>query len=332
MKNDNDFMDLRLDDLIALGPDESLAHHGIKGQKWGVRRFQNADRTWTAEGKIRYGSGRNERKNSHKVLLGSASKKVTNEDLQKKVTDIDHNKAGSNKGEIAKLALNVGLDLITLNPIGAAQDIVRIGQAAAAGIGEKAAERRKANAEIDEESGLPLKKRDMGADYDVRAVNPGFHNFNTNTKNNCVLCSTAFELRRRGFDVTAEKAAIGYNHEEYTKWFKGATMTSKGGLTLASSLGVPSIVKGRELFEWANPKLLAQGNGARGYLSVLLGPAAGHSMAYEVQGDKVIVYDAQCGKKKSLRSVMNASVDVGFTRLDNLEPDYEAMRKAGVIQ
>lgn len=32
-----------------------LYHHGIKGQKWGVRRFQNLDRTLTPEGKIRYG-------------------------------------------------------------------------------------------------------------------------------------------------------------------------------------------------------------------------------------------------------------------------------------
>ena len=32
-----------------------LAHYGIKGQKWGVRRFQNSDGTWTAEGKARYG-------------------------------------------------------------------------------------------------------------------------------------------------------------------------------------------------------------------------------------------------------------------------------------
>ena len=33
-----------------------LAHHGIKGQKWGVRRYQNLDGTWTEAGKKRYGS------------------------------------------------------------------------------------------------------------------------------------------------------------------------------------------------------------------------------------------------------------------------------------
>lgn len=31
-----------------------LAHHGILGQKWGVRRFQYADGRLTPEGKIRY--------------------------------------------------------------------------------------------------------------------------------------------------------------------------------------------------------------------------------------------------------------------------------------
>ena len=35
--------------------DNNLSHYGIKGQKWGVRRFQNEDRTWTEAGKERYG-------------------------------------------------------------------------------------------------------------------------------------------------------------------------------------------------------------------------------------------------------------------------------------
>lgn len=32
---------------------DELLHYGIKGQKWGVRRFQNADGSYTSEGKRR---------------------------------------------------------------------------------------------------------------------------------------------------------------------------------------------------------------------------------------------------------------------------------------
>lgn len=36
---------------------EILVHHGIKGQKWGIRRFQNADGSLTVAGRKRYGNG-----------------------------------------------------------------------------------------------------------------------------------------------------------------------------------------------------------------------------------------------------------------------------------
>lgn len=43
----------------------ALSHHGIKGQRWGIRRYQNPDGTLTEAGKARYGSSREQEKLSN---------------------------------------------------------------------------------------------------------------------------------------------------------------------------------------------------------------------------------------------------------------------------
>lgn len=57
-------------------PTTYLCHHGVKGQKWGVRRYQNADGTLTDEGRRQYGYGSARdkiiRPNTRKRIAGGA--------------------------------------------------------------------------------------------------------------------------------------------------------------------------------------------------------------------------------------------------------------------
>lgn len=42
------------DYYIAVPHDDYVTHHGVLGQKWGVRRYQNADGSLTEAGKKKY--------------------------------------------------------------------------------------------------------------------------------------------------------------------------------------------------------------------------------------------------------------------------------------
>ena len=49
-------------------PTDTLSHHGIKGQKWGVRRFQNANGSLTSAGKSRYRKSIELKEERNKIL------------------------------------------------------------------------------------------------------------------------------------------------------------------------------------------------------------------------------------------------------------------------
>lgn len=61
----------------------ALAHYGIFGMKWGVRRYQNEDGTYTEEGKRRYGSDNKNEKDNWKK---SDAKNLSDEELNRRTS------------------------------------------------------------------------------------------------------------------------------------------------------------------------------------------------------------------------------------------------------
>ena len=79
-----------------------LAHHGIKGQKWGIRRYQNPDGSLTAEGQRRYGVY--ERHEQVKNKFNSMANQLNKDRklLKDKKFMEEYNKAGSDWESVIK--------------------------------------------------------------------------------------------------------------------------------------------------------------------------------------------------------------------------------------
>lgn len=73
-----------------------LVHHGIKGQRWGIRRFQNPDGTLTARGKKRISD-----KYGELVIAKNTSKAFT--DRYKETGDNDIGIADRQYKDVVKL-------------------------------------------------------------------------------------------------------------------------------------------------------------------------------------------------------------------------------------
>lgn len=157
---------------------DELSHHGILGQKWGVRRFQNKDGSLTAEGKKRYDED------------GSPEEKKKGlTDKQKKALII---------GASVTAGLIVGYGAYRLH------EINRFNKSDFGDLGFILKNRTYSADE------------DMKAVNGTRMLNP-FKNLNGQYSHNCVLCSATYDLRRRGYDVKAGEEKIGRNWEDVAK-------------------------------------------------------------------------------------------------------------------
>ena len=126
--------------------EQYLAHHGIKGQKWGVRRYQNEDGTLTAEGKKRYSEADTWTKDEAKTL--------SNEELDRRNTrmqkESQYKQNISNRHPAQKEISNTAKKIFVTTAVGAASaamtlkykdKLAKLGKKKAEDAAEKTAEK-----------------------------------------------------------------------------------------------------------------------------------------------------------------------------------------------
>ena len=181
-------------------------------------------------------------------------------------------------------------------------------------------------------TGIPPKKSSTG-DFaqdmanDIAAVNHNGASEELGRGTNCLYCTTAYEMRRRGYDVQAQQDWVGGIRGDMPEaMFEGAhtdlvfdisgssRSMSENERIAATGAGAQAMIDAIE----------AQGEGARGYVGVNWAYGqGGHSMAYEVVNGKAVLIDCQTGEVMTDESIWEERLYYAdtcmITRVDNCE-------------
>lgn len=312
-----------------MSQDEYLQHYGILGMKWGVRRFQNKDGTLTAKGKKRYDSDPSNDDESSK----------TSEKKRFQLTE--KQKTWIKRGAIAAGVLLAAYGLYKLNQVDPAKqaEIDKMIKEAEYKISNKRDWKR-----LDFDEALGLVKKEKGHTWspedDLRAINEGMHLWKKGAQNNCTFCTTAYELRRRGYDVKANFTEQGRTTSHIKDFFKNTVVETDDSVMWAlDSMKFPPgtstidrrSAKRSRYIDLISKKLAEYGEGARGNLLGSYSMGGGHSIIWEVKNGKTIFRDGQGGftyrdAKDALQYFVPGKTE--FFRTDDLEINKDLIREA----
>lgn len=169
------------------------------------------------------------------------------------------------------------------------------------------------------------------SDDDMAEINKDYSQYDKATSQNCTNCTAAYELRCRGYDVSAaeyENYVTSYDNASmfrFPLYYKNAKTIrlDDTGKEHKSPLNNTVAYKRYEYDSRTVTEAIVKhsGKNTRGDISVMWKEAlAGHSMVYEVDGKgNVTIRDCQTNKKYTVDAIVEHVNAISITRTDNLE-------------
>ena len=298
-----------------------LYHHGIMGQKWGRRQGPPYPL-----GASDHSSS--EKKAGWKDSIGKSDKGFVNKHSDRNLADA-HQKYGL-MADLAAIGI-VTAGAVTVSAVQTGVRAHKNKKEDALGYDIRAKKRAESGEKIDPATGLYKKDKPTSREEDIKAVNPDFKLGGYGATNNCFLCTTAYDMRRRGYDVEAKKMnGDGVESRALKSLYKNPVInkiSDKDPVTGKRSSNVN--VNRQNMINNAKKEITAQGD-SRGNIMVMWSTAGGHSMAYEVKHGALEILDTQCGrvyKGSEVDRLLSRTKDIQYARLDNLEIKEKAMKR-----